>query len=89
MEIKYMLICRNCPNKIFTDGKTNLDQLREVPTAAIPLTKGSKPQTKKYKCPECGYIFHIVRLKKDEPPVEQVIDKKDENPPESKTYTLY
>lgn len=64
--LKYMLICNHCQNKVFTDGKENLDQLREIPTAAIPLTKGSKPQIKKYKCPRCGYVFHIVKLTEEE-----------------------
>jgi DNA-directed RNA polymerase subunit RPC12/RpoP len=68
--MKYMLFCQHCSNKVFTDGK-DLDYLYQVPLSAIPKRADGKDkslfeQRKKIKCPECGYIFTIVKLKPDE-----------------------
>ena len=64
--MKYMLICNNCSNKVFTDGK-DLGGLVEVPTAPIPKKGDGKnkevvKQKKKLKCPKCGFLLHIVKL---------------------------
>lgn len=61
-----MLLCNQCSNKILTDGK-DLDSLTQVPTAPVPkrgtgVGKEVIEQKKKFKCPKCGYILHIVKL---------------------------
>lgn len=72
--MKYTLYCQHCSNKIFTDGK-DLSFLTEIPTASIPkrwngTDKALFDQRKKLKCPECGYVFTIVKLSQEEPKKE-------------------
>jgi DNA-directed RNA polymerase subunit RPC12/RpoP len=69
--MKYMLICSNCGNKFFSDGKSM--PFVELPVAPTPLrangvTKETKQFSKKTKCPKCGYLFRVVKLeeKKDD-----------------------
>lgn len=75
--MKYMLICNNCNNKIYTTGQ-DMSGLVEVKTAPVPkrangVTKDDFKTPKRYKCPHCGYLFKIVKLL----PVEQQDVKKD------------
>jgi len=69
--MKYMLICNNCNHKIFTDGK-DLQGLTQVMTAPLPKRangkdKSTAEQPKKFKCPKCGYLLHIVKLTQPTP----------------------
>lgn len=63
--MKYMLIC-TCGNKVFTDGK-ELPGLIESLIAPTPQRGNGRDSVtikpkKRFKCPKCGYIFHIVKL---------------------------
>jgi DNA-directed RNA polymerase subunit RPC12/RpoP len=78
--MKYMLLCNICGNKLFTDGK-DLSGLSEVATAPTPKRGDGKSketinQKKKLKCPQCGYLLHIVKLT-PEKPKEDEDDKKE------------
>lgn len=78
--MKYMLLCNNCSNKVFTDGK-DLSGLIEVAQAPLPKRADGKNketinQKKKLKCPKCGYLLHIVKLTVDVPKTEE-LDKKE------------
>lgn len=85
--MKYMLLCNNCPNKVFTNG-TDIDKFSIIPTAKLPKRGDGKSteaieQKKKIRCPECGYLFKIVKLgpeqvvedKKDHPEFEREVPK--------------
>lgn len=85
METRYQLICNHCSYKVLTDGSENLKELIEIPTA--PIQKKGKDflnQTKKFKCPKCGYIFHISKLKSDENKKDDSNLEKKDNSPEIK-----
>ncbi len=79
--MKYMLYCQRCSNKVFTDGK-DLSFLVEVPVASIPKRGDGRnkelfEQRKKFKCPECGYVFTIVKLKQEAAVEEEPKDDKE------------
>ncbi len=74
--MKYMLLCQHCNNKVYTDGK-DISGFTEVASAAIPKRGDGKSkevinQKKKLKCPQCGYVFHIVKLVQEEPKPDQL-----------------
>ena len=69
---KYMLICSSCNNKHFTNGHDVGDLFFEVKTAPPPkhadgVNKETQDMPRKFRCPQCGYIFKIVKLKQETP----------------------
>jgi DNA-directed RNA polymerase subunit RPC12/RpoP len=75
-----MLLCNHCANKVFTDGK-DLGGLIEVTGAPLPKRGDGKNketinQKKRFKCPKCGFLMHIVKLTPDVPK-EEPDDPKD------------
>lgn len=64
--MKYMLYCHHCSNKVFTNGD-DIDKFTIVPAAPLQKRADGKSndtvdQKRKIKCPECGYVFKIVKL---------------------------
>lgn len=51
---KYILMCNHCSYKRWTDG-TDLDDLVMVETCK------SCSGSKKFKCPECGYLIKPIK----------------------------
>lgn len=61
MNDLYVLTCQNCGNKRQTDGK-DLGDLVEIKTAPVPNMPGKKAldQQRRFRCPKCGYCFHVA-----------------------------
>ncbi len=80
--MKYMLYCHNCNNKVFTNGD-DLHSLVEIATASIQrkgdgISKELVEQKKKLKCPQCGFVFKIVKLEQPKVEEEKLIDDRQE-----------